>query len=289
MEELLTQLARQVREKYYGKYRGFVHDNRDPQHRGRVRLRVPSILADEVTGWALPCMPYGGLPGQGLFAIPDEEAQVWVEFEAGELSHPIWTGTFWQEAMETPAASDDPGAGGGDGAGGGGESGEGEPPTQRVLQTASRHRLVLDDEPGEERVILEHTSGAKLDLDPEGGVTLIDAQGAKVQLDAAGREVVIEDAHGNRIRMTSSGTTLEDVHGNLIEMGPGNLRLKGQVVILEGDLVALGGTGGEPVIKGASFLSKFASHVHPVPSLGTSGPPVPQGEISTLSKKVTTQ
>lgn len=96
MEELLQQLTRQVQNKYYGKYRGFVVDNSDPEQLGRIRLRVPSILGDSVTGWALPCLPFGGLADQGFFMVPEASSQVWVEFEEGELSHPIWTGTFWQ-------------------------------------------------------------------------------------------------------------------------------------------------------------------------------------------------
>jgi hypothetical protein len=58
-------------------------------------------------------------------------------------------------------------------------------------------------------------------------------------------------------------------------------------VTVEGALVTLGGQGGEPVIKGTSFLTLFATHVHPT-AMGPSGPPVPQGEMSSLSTKVMT-
>src|SRR6185295_19835608 len=79
MEEVLTQLALEVQRRTYGKYRGIVADNDDPEKRGRVRVTVPSVLGGEVTGWALPCVPFGGLADQGWFAIPEIEAQVWVE------------------------------------------------------------------------------------------------------------------------------------------------------------------------------------------------------------------
>ena len=59
------------------------------------------------------------------------------------------------------------------------------------------------------------------------------------------------------------------------------------VVTLEASQVALGGSGGEPVIKGTSFLTLFATHVHPT-AMGPSGPPIPQGEMSSLSTKVMT-
>jgi uncharacterized protein involved in type VI secretion and phage assembly len=83
-------------ERHYGKYRGVVTDVDDPSHLGRVRARVPRVLHDVESGWALPAAPYAG-PGVGAFAIPPRGAGVWIEFEAGDTSHPIWTGCWWAE------------------------------------------------------------------------------------------------------------------------------------------------------------------------------------------------
>jgi len=80
-DDLITDLARRVRDKYYGKYRGFVASNKDPDQLGRLQLLIPSVLGTEVTNWALPCLPFGGSAGVGWFAIPEQDAQVWVEFE----------------------------------------------------------------------------------------------------------------------------------------------------------------------------------------------------------------
>src|SRR5260370_1208751 len=94
--DVLVRLIEKVAYRYYGKYRGFVADNNDPDNRGRLKVRVPGVLGDDiVSGWALPCAPYGGAAGQGFFFIPDVEAGVWVEFESGLLEFPIWVGTFW--------------------------------------------------------------------------------------------------------------------------------------------------------------------------------------------------
>ena len=75
--------------RYYGKYRGFVIENKDPEKRGRLRVSVPSILGQATTYWALPCLPFGGLLDQGLFLVPKISSQVWVEFEEGNCRHPI--------------------------------------------------------------------------------------------------------------------------------------------------------------------------------------------------------
>jgi len=61
----------------------------------------------------------------------------------------------------------------------------------------------------------------------------------------------------------------------------------GQQIVVKGSQVMLGGQGGEPIIKGTSFLSLFATHMHPS-AMGPTGPPIPQGEMSSLSSKVMT-
>lgn len=86
----------------FGKYRGSVVDTDDPQRIGRIRADVPAVGSAEL-GWALPCLPGAG-PGCGLFLIPPVGANVWIEFEAGDVSFPIWSGGFWAPG-EAPAAS----------------------------------------------------------------------------------------------------------------------------------------------------------------------------------------
>ena len=44
-----SRLKKPVDEKCYGKYRGIVIDNQYPQKRGRLKLRIPSVLDDLVS------------------------------------------------------------------------------------------------------------------------------------------------------------------------------------------------------------------------------------------------
>ena len=71
MADEIERVVRQADRQYFGKYRGFVVDNDDPEQLARLRLRIPSILGDVETDWALPCLPYGGLADQGWFAVPE--------------------------------------------------------------------------------------------------------------------------------------------------------------------------------------------------------------------------
>jgi uncharacterized protein involved in type VI secretion and phage assembly len=84
--------------RYYGKYRGIVSDNDDPNRLGRIRARVQELLGDVQSGWALPCAPYAG-DGEGQFTVPPVGAGVWIEFESGDLSRPIWSGCWWGEGQ----------------------------------------------------------------------------------------------------------------------------------------------------------------------------------------------
>ena len=94
-QHMMQHLLEYVRSHYFGKYRGVVVDNDDPTSRGRVKVRVPSVLAD-VELWAMPCVPYAG-DQVGFYSIPASGAGVWVEFEAGDPSYPVWTGCFWAD------------------------------------------------------------------------------------------------------------------------------------------------------------------------------------------------
>lgn len=92
---------------FYGKYRGKVENNVDPLQQGRVQVSVPAVLGDGRLSWALPCVPYAGSQ-VGFFAVPPVGANLWVEFEAGDPDHPIWSGCFWgsDECPASPALAE---------------------------------------------------------------------------------------------------------------------------------------------------------------------------------------
>ncbi|MGH7597042.1 MAG: phage baseplate assembly protein V [bacterium] len=209
MEDLLARLLEKIENRYYGKYRAFVVDNADPENRGRLRLRVPSILGNEVvSGWALPCAPYGGAANQGFFFIPEVDAGVWVEFEAGNLDYPVWVGTFWSKpggTTEVPQPAD-------------GQS----PPTSKMIKTL-KHTIELADEDGSEAIKIEDSNGNKI---------ILDSNGTK-----------IEDKNGNKITLDSSGMQVEDKNSNVIIMdglsggipGTNGIKMNGEKkVCLEG-------------------------------------------------------
>lgn len=90
---------------FYGKYRGKVTNNVDPMNLGRVQVTVPSVYGSDQLSWAMPCVPYAGNQ-VGFFMLPDIHTSVWVEFEGGDPSYPIWSGCFWENGeLPTDATS----------------------------------------------------------------------------------------------------------------------------------------------------------------------------------------
>lgn len=265
-DDVLTKVIQQVQGKYYGKYRGTVVENKDPQHIGRLKLKVPSILGEAETDWALPCMPLGGAVDQGLFGVPEIDSQVWVEFEEGAFSKPIWTGTFWQKKDDTPVELSD------------------DEPTQKGIKTISGHQLVFEDKQDEESIHLEHPKGAILDIDKNGTIKLTDANGSTLTLDAENELLSVEDSTGNSVTMDDNGTTIKDSGGGEIKMAAkgGSVTISASKIVIDGN-VFIGGEGGEGLIKGTTFMALFNSHTHPT-GVGPSGPPVVPGDSAISTK-----
>lgn len=138
--DLLAQLVDLQRSKHYGKFRGKVTDNADPLKKGRLKVTVPAIM-ETLEAWAMPCVPYAGKQ-VGFFALPPVGSAVWVEFEYGDPSFPIWVGCFWGD-NEMPL---------------------GGVPEVKVWKTDSI-TLSLDDD--QDEVLLENSSSASITMTAE--------------------------------------------------------------------------------------------------------------------------
>jgi uncharacterized protein involved in type VI secretion and phage assembly len=103
-EMLLQDVLDQVRNRFYGKYRGVVTDV--DASTMRIKASVPAVLPGAPTGWCAPCVPYAG-PQVGFLMLPEVGSGVWIEFEGGDVSFPIWTGCYWNAGDVPSSASAD--------------------------------------------------------------------------------------------------------------------------------------------------------------------------------------
>jgi uncharacterized protein involved in type VI secretion and phage assembly len=194
-DDLLARLLDKVEGRYYGKHAAFVVDNADPESRGRLRLRIPSVLGnDVVSGWALPCVPYGGAAGQGFYFIPEKDANVWVEFEAGNLDFPIWVGSFWSKpggSTEVPKPGDSQ-----------------SPPTRKIIRTLKGNSIEMEDKDSDEVFIIKYNDGSNTNVVTmdKNGIQIVDANQNEIKLDQNG--TVIQDKNSNKIEMTASSINI---------------------------------------------------------------------------------
>jgi Type VI secretion system/phage-baseplate injector OB domain len=155
--------------RFYGKYRGLVIENIDPEQMGRVMLQVPDVLGEIPSSWAMPCVPAAGIQA-GCFIVPPIASQVWVEFEQGDPDYPIWTGGFWGLVADVPVFATAPPA---------------IPPGQNiVLQTSGQNMLLVSDAPPTPvtgGIVLKSTTGAMIVVN-DSGIYISNGKGATITL-----------------------------------------------------------------------------------------------------------
>jgi uncharacterized protein involved in type VI secretion and phage assembly len=153
---------RDSEDRFFGKFRGIVIDVEDPLMTFRIRAKVPDVMGEDESGWAMPCMPFGG-SGMGFFALPKVGAGVWIEFEHGDPDYPIWSGCWFGSATEPPPILL-------------------APPYKKVMiMTEGGHSVLLDDTPGIGGITLETSDGAKIVMNAL-GIQIDNGQGASISL-----------------------------------------------------------------------------------------------------------
>lgn len=140
--------------RFYGKYRGTV-TYIDTAQVGRIKAKVPAVLGEVKSGWCMPCVPYAG-KDVGVALLPEVGSGVWIEFEGGDVSLPIWTGCYWRQS-EIPSAA---------------------AAAVKVLRTKAGHEIVLDDDGG--KVTVTDSNDNKVTLDSS-GVT-VERGGGKLEI-----------------------------------------------------------------------------------------------------------
>jgi uncharacterized protein involved in type VI secretion and phage assembly len=139
-------------------------------------VQVRLYAFDDVDGqdaplWARVVCPFAGAD-RGAFLMPDVDDEVLVVFVQGDPRHPLVVGGLWSGANAAPASL----SGG----------------TNRFKRIRSKNGVVvtLDDQQGQEQLVLETPAGQK--------VTLSDGPG----------KVRVEDSNGNSLVMEASGITI---------------------------------------------------------------------------------
>lgn len=92
--------------RYYSLYPGQVVQNKDPKELNRLKVLVPGVQGG-VCLWALPRHQHGSKNNGFKYLAPKVGDWVWVSFEQGAASHPLWEYHSWAN-QETPVALRNP-------------------------------------------------------------------------------------------------------------------------------------------------------------------------------------
>ncbi len=157
--QALMDIVDRLRNRFFGKYRGIVVD----VDAGTLRIKasVPAVLADQPTGWARACVPFAG-NGFGFAFLPEVGSGVWIEFEGGDVSYPIWVGGFWHDGEQPSDATD----------------------TVKAIVTKAGQKILIDEDAGSITISDDNNNSVTLD---SSGMTL--AHG--------GNQIEISDAEVN--------------------------------------------------------------------------------------------
>lgn len=253
--------------RYYSRYRGIVMDNADPDGQDRVLVQVPRLNVrgqEALPIWAYP--DYSGVTigaGAGQSEVPPVGSHIWVTFEDGQVSKPVYTtGGYWSKG-EKPAAVF---------------------PNLDWRGWVSRngHRFLRHDpEDGPGELIWQHGSGQSVRQLPTGEVEVRSGESVAV---VAGDKITVSTGTGQRVVLEAGKITIE---------GGAQVEVKATSVVLSASSVALGDASApHSLIKGPALTSYLTTlvvwlttHVHGPPGSPPVAPPPPFIPSTVLSRK----
>jgi uncharacterized protein involved in type VI secretion and phage assembly len=158
--------------RWYGVYPALVSDIKDPDGQGRVKVTLPwapdTGTANYET-WARVATLMGG-NNRGTWFIPDTDDEVLVAFEGGDPRRPYVLGGLWNGTDKPPESMD-----------GAGKN------YKKIIRSRNGVKITLDDQDGQEKLILETPGGQKATFkDGPGSIEIIDSNGNSIKLEPSG-------------------------------------------------------------------------------------------------------
>lgn len=215
-------LERAERDKMYGVYVGIVTDNKDPDGKYRVKVRIPSQDNGDSSGdqtfWYRVCT-FGAGKDRGMYNLPEVNDEVLLAFENGEISHGYIVGTLWNK--DSKAIGDNTG-GKNDDRWYKSRSGSmlkfGDGSTTGVLMQSSGGHIIHEDDGG--KILVQHSSGNTK-------VTLL---ASDIKIESSGDTIVncnnFKVTAKTNIEMKSSADTKINASGSIIGQASANVGFK---------------------------------------------------------------
>ena len=194
--------------RWYGVYPALVSDIKDPSNQGRVQVTLP-WSPDPGGGrydvWARLATLMGG-NNRGSWFVPDVQDEVLVAFQGGDVRRPYVVGMLWNGSDAPPETMD-----------GAGKN------NKKVIRSRNGVKVTLDDQDGQENLVVETPGGQRITLkDGPGSVEIVDSNGNSVKLEAAGITVTAS-------AKVTVNASLVAVSASLVTVDAGMSRFSGVV------------------------------------------------------------
>ena len=265
--------------RYYGTYKGKVIDIADPEKRNRLRVQVPEVGQDtegavskdlwaEADSLGLTCSGEGKQI-HGVFYPPQKGDYVWVRYEQGDLSMPVYSGG-WLPSNGFK----------------GHEDVIEENNLYKGIKTRSGHLIKLSDKEGDLsiKIIKGDGSGGKEEteilLNEDKSILLRDRKG---QVSISNSKVEMSNSSGSKVSIDGSNLEVSNSNGNKLSLSSGQASIessakviiKAPMIVLDSQSVTIGSGGNfKPILTSDAALN-YNLHTHPVIGAAT-GPPVTQ-------------
>lgn len=215
--------AEQEADRVYEPIIGVVTDNKDPDKLLRVKVKFPTLSAQDTTSW-IPVISIGAGKERGWFFLPEVNDEVLVGFEHGDINCPVVLGALWNGQDKAPK-----------------DNGAGANPI-RTLVSKSGSKIEFDDDKNtitisdgggkgeivfkadDNKMMITAKSGDVVILCPKGELKMVADGGmdfkASVNLDIRGQEKVNLTGKGG-VTLKASGVT--SVVGGQTAINPGGV------------------------------------------------------------------
>jgi uncharacterized protein involved in type VI secretion and phage assembly len=196
--------------RWYGVYPALVSDIADPDGQGRVRITLPwspDTGSQRYEVWARLAVLMAG-NNRGTWFVPDVGDEVLVAFEGGDPVRPYVVGALWNGQDAGPERMD-----------GGGRN------YKKTVRSRNGVKITLDDQDGQEKLVLETPGGQKLTLkDGPGTVEMVDSNGNSIKMEPSGITITAS------AQLTLNASTVT-IGAGTITANAGSSTFSGQVVV----------------------------------------------------------
>jgi uncharacterized protein involved in type VI secretion and phage assembly len=166
-----------------------VTDNRDPSGQGMVKIHLPGM--PQIEPWARVAAPMAG-PDRGTYFIPQQEDEVLVVFNRGDVREPYIIGSLWNGQDRPPATEEE------------------DPVNKRLIRTPQGHEILFDDDA--ESITITSSSDHKITIEPS-KIELETAEGeAKITMDTDAKKITIEATESLELKAPQIKLEGEDIN-----------------------------------------------------------------------------